>query len=194
MMPSQRMKINKRCVLVSDRNDSPLQTYFQMVGVDVNILTWQQISEATLANTQVLIVDRDTRIEYLSIEEKIGSWIRNGGHFVVLPQFSLANRQYIINKSLAFRRTLPYPVKNLNGSKEYLDCLPKNDAVIRGVLDCAAPSSFTAILTTKDGTPVLAQRREGRGSIVISALDLDVWIGRVDPAGFELFAKVLFSL
>jgi hypothetical protein len=181
----------KKIGLLSDRVDSPLEEYSRLLGSIVNRMTWQQIAEGFLTNMDLLIVDRDTRIDESIMDDKVEPWIKNGGHGIVLPQFSSANRKYFLHKSIAFRRTLPFNMSMLNATQDYQAWLRTGDETIRGVIDCTEPSHFSGLVTTMDGMFVLARKQEGRGSIIISAFDLDAWIGRVDHAGFGLFTKVV---
>jgi len=181
----------KKVALLSDRVDSPLEEYFHIIGSYVNRITWQQISEGSLTDMDILIVDRDTRIDEPVMDNKVEPWMKNGGHGIVLPQFSSTNRKYFLHKGITFRRTLPFNVTMLNATQDYQAWLRAGDETIQGVIDCTEPSHFSGLVTTKDGMFVLVRKQEGRGSIIISALDLDAWIGRIDPAGFGLFTKVV---
>jgi hypothetical protein len=183
----------KSIAIISDRVDSPLEEYFHEAGPRVKKVPWQQLSEGFLTNIDVLIVDRDTRIEYSSIEKNVGQWIRNGGRLIILPQFSSTDRIKFLTMNIAFVPSLPVKVnmcKSVDGYQKYLQT---SDETIRGIIEYATPSILEPLITTKDGKIVLAQNKEGRGTILLSALDLDAWIGRVDPAGYNILAKIALS-
>ncbi|RPI05086.1 MAG: PIG-L family deacetylase [Ignavibacteriae bacterium] len=184
-------KTAQRVILLSDRTESPLEDYARLAGLDIKILPWQEFFRDSLAMTDAVIVDRDTRIDFSAFERKIHSWLDGGGRLILLPQFSMTDRIHLFKTDISFRAVMPFSAYRLKGSKNYQDFVRKSDSEVRGVIDGAVPSLFHPLLTTKDDYLVLAQRQLGRGFIIISALDFDVWIGRLDPAGFELVTKIL---
>jgi hypothetical protein len=184
---------NKRIVLITDRVASPFDEYFRLAGSSLTKISSQQISVALLANTDVLIVDRDTRLDYSSLERKVGQWIRDGGRIIVLPQFSAAPQKYFLDENIAFLCADPIRGSTLKAINAYQESLRTSNGVVRGFIDCPMPSKYDGLLTTVDGKLVLARKDCGRGSVIVSAIDLDAWIGQAIPAGYEIFAKAVFS-
>jgi hypothetical protein len=183
---------NTKIALISDRILSPLEEYFHVVGADAERITWQQISEKYLSNIDVLLLDRDTRIKSQSVVEIIGQWIRKGGRIIILPQYSISNHCNYFDKDIIFISTSPVKVNTLNAAGAYQEYLRESDAMMRGRIDCSTPSSYEGLITTIDGQLVLASKNDGQGSIILSALDLDLWIAQVDLIGYELLGKLIF--
>lgn len=181
-----------RIALVTDRVVSPLEEYFQILGAQAERIPWQQISDTHLENKDVLVIDRDTRIDYPDLMIAIGQWIKEGGRVIVLPQFSTTDQKNFLNMGIGFHRESSLNVNSLIAKKDYQKYLHGSDAMVRGILDCSAPSAYEGMISTRDGRLVLASKHEGHGSIIISALDLDVWIAQVDTIGYELFEKLVF--
>jgi hypothetical protein len=181
-----------RIALVTDRVVSPLEEYFQILGVQAERISWRQISDTHLENKDVLIIDRDTRIEYPDLMAAIGQWIKNGGRVIILPQFSTTDQKNFLHLGISFHRKPSLNMNTLIAKKDYQKYLHGSAAIVRGVLHCSVPSAYEGLISTPDGRLVLASKHDGRGSIIISALDLDVWIAQVETIGYELFEKLIF--
>jgi hypothetical protein len=187
--PSRRIRV----YLVSDRINSPLEEYFQIIGVSVKKIASKQISERDIAETEVLVIDRDTQLEDQNKGGVIDRWIHEGGRLVVLPQSHAMKQMTILKNNFDFLSIPPIKVNTLTATGDYQEYLRRSDAVIDGIIHCSTPLSFEELATTEDGKIVLAGKKEGKGMMIVSALDLDMWIAQVDPAGYGILNKLMFS-
>jgi hypothetical protein len=195
-----------RVALLTDINDSPIAHALDRLGV-----SWRRIDpsleSSSLSGTNVMILDRDALAGLRRAKgqaQTITSWVRGGGHLLVLPQHDVADGGSGFIPGFSFRRSpllppgAPLKIDTANLLLRSPNILSECDwdgwVVARSLCSVQVSPDLAAsvLVSSADGNvPLLVTVAEGKGRITLVALDCISQLINVHPGVHRIFANLL---
>jgi hypothetical protein len=184
-------QVNFKIAVISNRGKSLLDDFFQMSEIQYEKFSPDEISDTLLHRFQVAIIDRETQIPKDGISKHIEEWTKQGGRIITLPQYftSYDGFKFLANTSL--NRIAPRKLNTMLAENSLQVNIVSSKAIVHGIIECHQPSYYQGLITTQEGQLLIAMKKVGLGTVILSAIDLDFWIAQLDLEAHQLMRKLI---
>jgi hypothetical protein len=198
---------SRRVGIVTGLEGSPVAEALRRLHIPTVLLEGDGNSLSMLDSLKTVILDRDAialRADLSSHKATLTSWVRAGGHLVVLSQYEAEGGGGGIVEGVSFKARPhleagePLAVDTATGLLMRPNRITAEDwngwVVSRAVgsLRMSAGGGLRVDVRSRDGrVPLLATARVGNGAVTFVALDLSSQLLNVHPGSYRLLANLV---
>jgi hypothetical protein len=192
-----------RVGVLSEIPQSPVHSALDRIRVP-----WSRIERdlPDLAEFSAILIDRDATVTtpaLLAPGSKLLSWVRSGGHLVVLPQTSSPNAAALLPGAM-FRLAPQLPSMtpvsldstaslahqpNVLGNADWEGWVVARS--LCSILPAADRKAVVLVRSTPGDLPLVVDLPEGKGRVTLVALDLESQLQNVHPGAHRFLANLL---
>jgi hypothetical protein len=167
-------------------------------------MTVRGLGDSVLRQCNVFVIDRDALAlvpDAAAMVSRFHRWVADGGHLLVLPQWYGGADPGPLTQGITFARDGGVDIATQLRIDSSVALQPnrlasgdlEGWAISRafGSLNLPDPSSTTVLVTDDRGRPLVAGFRNGKGSVLVSSLDLHSQLLNVHPGAHRLFVNLL---
>ncbi len=197
----------KKVGLITGLDGSPLAEAMRRLHIPNVKLDAISVKSGNFSSLTTIIIDRDAgalRHDIPAGMRRIRSWVRAGGHLILLPQYSMISEDLTLREEWGFRQWPALdPDSEISADTSHPFLTQPN--IIRmadwegwilaralGYIQLNDDHEVEIPIRSRDsGTPLVVTGREGKGRITYVALHFSPQLMNVHPGAYRLFANLV---